>query len=484
MILIVKVEKGQSRNVYIWAPDLTERMHNGQSKQVKGPVYLSGLHSSGKTIAVLDEKNHYLDFGIPGEEVAFVSLRKRHGFRHGEVSDVVFPSPSRINPKCIHHRHCNSCSWQHIEYSQQLRMKHQILQQALVKYGIDAPPVPDVKPSAETWNYRHRVEYTFSSHAIADTSSTYGLGFHRSGEPGEVVDIKECFLQKEPSRQICDFIRHFAEGAHLSFYNHTLKTGLLRSVSIRINSTGEVMVLLGFNEDIAEKRDDLMDALLKEFPDIVSLNRTIHPSPSASQLQGIIHPYGHTLPYFYERSGNYRFRLHPVSFYQPNPRQADRIFQTIPQWANLSGSEKIVDLYTGVGTIALYLAPHAKHVLGIEGSAQAIEDARENARINNISNASFITGDILTTFTMDFLHQHGTPDVIVLDPPRSGTLIEIKKTINRSGAKKVIYLSCNPVSLAFDLKQLTEAYRITRIQPFDMLPQTHHLETLVLLEKI
>jgi 23S rRNA (uracil1939-C5)-methyltransferase len=185
----------------------------------------------------------------------------------------------------------------------------------------------------------------------------------------------------------------------------------------------------------------------------------------------------------YKMLGGNRFRLHASSFFQPNIRQVEKIFETLQNWADLSGREKVYDLYTGVGTLALSLAPGAKHVTGIEGSPFAIEDARENASMNGIENVEFLVGDILETFRPEFLLKHGKPDIIVLDPPRSGTLIEIKKTINASGAEKVIYLSCNPVSLAFDLKQLSEIYMVTRIQPFDMLPHTHHLETLVMLEK-
>jgi 23S rRNA (uracil1939-C5)-methyltransferase len=177
-----------------------------------------------------------------------------------------------------------------------------------------------------------------------------------------------------------------------------------------------------------------------------------------------------------------RFRIHASSFFQPNVNQAEQIFNLARNW--ISDCDRLYDLYTGVGSIALILARGIKEVIGVEGSSEAIADACENARMNGIQNAEFLTGDILETFKPSFLQVHGKPDLIVLDPPRSGTLIEIKKTICTSGARQVLYLSCNPVSLAFDLKQLSEAYRVIRIQPFDMLPHTHHVETLVLLEKI
>jgi 23S rRNA (uracil1939-C5)-methyltransferase len=227
----------------------------------------------------------------------------------------------------------------------------------------------------------------------------------------------------------------------------------------------------------------MMKCLLKEFSGIISLNWTVHLSPSHSQLQGKIVPFGNNKSFIYETLDKYRFRVHASSFFQPNASQAVRIFQTIAEWAALKGIERVYDLYTGIGTIALFLASRSGHVTGIEGSATAIEDAKANAVSNGMQNVDFLKGDILETFTPDFIRKSGNPHVIVLDPPRSGTLIEIKKTINVSGAEKIIYLSCNPVSLAFDLKQLTEVYKVTRIQPFDMLPHTHHLETLVLMEK-
>jgi 23S rRNA (uracil1939-C5)-methyltransferase len=298
-----------------------------------------------------------------------------------------------------------------------------------------------------------------------------------------VIDISECFLQEDPSRAICDSIKSFALENSIDFYNHENKTGTLRSISIRVNKTGEVMILLGFSNDMPGLRDKLLKSLLLSFPQIVSLCWTIHQSPVHGQLQGEIRVYGHTTSFIYETLAGYRFRIHVTSFFQPNVLQAEQIFLTALDWAGLSGNEQIVDLYSGVGTIAMFLAPHAAHVTGIEGSPVAIADAKENAKINQFGNVDFITCDIPETFRTEFLIHRGRPDLIVLDPPRSGTLIEIKKTINVSGAKKVLYLSCNPVSLAFDLKQLTEVYKISLIQPFDMLPHTHHPETLVLLER-
>jgi len=457
-----------------------------QQKTCKGPAKLVNIHSSGKAVAIYEDKNFYLDYGIPGEEVTFFSHRRKQGFRSGEVTEVLRPSSYRAKPFCKHERQCSGCPWQHIAYEHQLTLKREILCQALIKYSIPCPEVPAVIPAPGLLNYRHRVEYTFARQGY-DTSGQPVhkdcLGYHKYGEPGHIFDVEECFIQQQPSRSIAEFIKSTASQQYWDFYDHQQKTGFLRSLSIRINRSGEVLILVGMAENRPADTEKLMEALKRTFPEIVSLNHTVHLSPSHSQLQGEIISYGNSQPYIYETMGNFKFRMHASSFFQPNTLQAESIFETVRSWAALKVTERVYDLYSGIGTIALYLAAGAKHVTGIEGSAQAIGDARVNAGMNAIPNAEFMVGDILETFNSEFLNKHGKPDLIVLDPPRSGTLIEIKKTINNSGAQKVIYLSCNPVSLAFDLKQLTEVYQVTKIQPFDMLPQTQHLETLVLLER-
>lgn len=428
-------------------------------------------------MAVNEDKNIYLDFGIPGEEVMYISHRKKQGFRSGEVTQVISPSSFRLLPFCIHHNVCSGCPWQHIEYDHQLRLKKDILLNALARYEIEVPEIPNVIPSPDLYFYRHRVEYAFAS------GTPPILGFHNSNDPALIADIMECYMQTRLSQDIRDFIKNYAYTNQLEFYNRRNNTGFLRSLSIRINKTGEALVVIGINYDDTHAREKLINSLISAFSRIISVNYTIHLSPSHGQMQGEIIPAAGTQPFIYESLDNNNFRIHASSFFQPNVSQAEQIFRTIREWSGLNGSERIYDLYTGVGTIAHYLAPLAKHITGIEGSSYAIEDARTNAGMNKLKNIDFIKGDILETFTPEFISQNGKPDMIVLDPPRSGTLIEIKKAINSSGANKVIYLSCNPVSLAFDLKQLTEVYRVVRIQPFDMFPHTHHLETLVMLER-
>jgi 23S rRNA (uracil1939-C5)-methyltransferase len=428
-------------------------------------------------------KHVYLRGGIPGETVSYTLERKKQGFRSGTIETVLQSSPQRVPPFCRHEKDCGGCPWMHIRYDQQLLLKHRILTNALERYGIETPPVPPVIPSPDLTFYRHRMEYAFAA-ATAGEEDLWGpgLGFHSSEAPGQVTRIHECHMQAPPSRAICDFLMASVDKRHLSLYDHRQKTGWLRSLSIRVSLSGEVLFVAGFNEDRPQERDSLLAELHEAFPQIVSLCHTLHPSPSHSQLQREITAFAGE-PWLEETLAGFRFRIHASSFFQPNVSQAARIFSTAREWTATKGHQLVYDLYTGVGTLALFLSDRATAVIGIEGSARAIEDATFNAAWNGVSNATFLTGDILETFNPSFLALHGKPDLIVLDPPRSGTLIEIKKTINQSGANNVIYLSCNPVSLAYDLKQLTEVYRVVHIQPFDMLPQTHHLETLVLLEK-
>lgn len=458
-----------------------------RTKKVEEPVILEEIHSSGRCIGRHKGKNLYISYGIPGETVEIELSAKRMGFWGGQVTRVISPSPHRLLPFCKHAGPCGGCNWQHMDYSLQLDLKRQILVNALQKYEIPVPDIPPVIPAPETTHFRHRMEYTFSETGWQEEGSPSAphpaLGFHLNGEPNQVVHIEECYLQQEPAREICESVYHYALGQKMPFYNHREKTGLLRSLSIRITLSGEILVLVGFAEDQPALRESLMNHLAGTFPAITSLCYTIHPSGEHSQMQGEIIPWDPSGVFIHEHLNGFTFRMHASSFFQPNPAQAENIFALARTWAALTGRENVADLYTGVGTIALHLAPEAKAVLGIEGSPAAIADANENARLNGIRNARFMVGDILQTFTQAFLDKQEPFDLVALDPPRSGTLIEIKKTILASGAAKVLYLSCNPVSLAFDLKQLTAKYRVTKIQPFDMLPHTHQLETLVLLER-
>ncbi len=272
-----------------------------QHKMIRGPLTLTGIHSSGRSVGIAGTKNIYLDCGIPGETITYTLERRKKGFLAGKTETILEASPNRTIPFCEHYSTCGGCAWQHIEYSHQLELKQQILKNALDKYGIPYPTLPPVIASPQTMYYRHRMEYSFSSSAFREINYNGprkpGLGFHPAGEPGKVNAIRTCYLQADPCRDICNFTEKVALEEGLDFYDHESKSGFLRSLSLRINSSGEVLVVLGMAHDNPEQRNILFSRMRDAFPQIVSLNYTIHLSSEHSQLQGDIIPFGDTAPY-------------------------------------------------------------------------------------------------------------------------------------------------------------------------------------------
>ena len=440
-------------------------------KKILHNISLHAVHSSGRIVGQYRNSRVYVDGGISGEIVNVELDRVQRGYRYGKVTEVVQTSPYRVQPFCKHYGICGGCMWQHIAYEEQLRLKREILQNALQKYEIDTPEIPQVKASPLQQGYRNKSEYTFA--ATSFDKHPFCLGFHVGEQRSQVCQIDECFLQSPIVQQIADTVQKLAIENNFSFYDYPLRNGLLKSLQLRTTTTGEMLLLL----DCAEEDERIKSFLQKKislFPVISSCFYSIDRGEP-------IHVFGET--HLTERSGDLFFSYSPMSFYQPNPMQAEELCKIVTQYANLSGNELVYDLYTGIGSLAIHIANDAAAVIGIEGNAVAIADAQYNAKANGIKNTRFFVGDILHTFNDEFINSHGRPDVVILDPPRFGTLIEIKKTILRAAPKKIIYVSCNPVSLAFDLKQLSEKYNVTAIQPLDMFPHTHHVETVALLEK-
>ena len=454
-------------------------------KRIEG-LELSAVHSAGKAVGTHEGKNIFVPFGIPGDVVDVELDRRQRGFYSAAIQQIVRPAPSRIEPFCKHHGVCGGCNWQHIDYEYQLILKRQILENALRKYNIYTPEIPSVIPSPRNVHFRNKVEYAFAAEGFtsAESVNTSGpcLGYHPIDGRSKVINIEECWLQQQPSRRICETAAKTAIEQNLSFYNYETRSGFLRNLIIRTSTRDETLVVIGTTEDKKELILPYLEALRKSLPEIASLLYTVLSSPEKGFMDGAVHLF-HGPGFLSEKMGDFNFRVSPKAFFQPNPYQATHIYNKVLEFAAPSGHELVYDLYTGAGTIASYLAPHVGKAIGIEGSAEAIDDANNNVVLNHLTNTEFITGDVLETFKPEFVTQHGKPDIIVLDPPRSGTLIEIKKTIVGSAPDKIIYVSCNPVSLAFDLTMLTNGYKVTQIQPYDMFPHTHHTETVVLLEK-
>ncbi|MCL2098376.1 MAG: 23S rRNA (uracil(1939)-C(5))-methyltransferase RlmD [Bacteroidales bacterium] len=429
-------------------------------------IQLYGIHSSGRAVGSTGTGRIYADGGMPGETVDLETDRRQRGFRYGKTLNVVELSPQRVQPFCKHCGICGGCLWQYYSYEAQLHWKREILLNALQKYEIITPEIPTVRPSPLLQGYRNKSEYTF---AAPDK-----LGFHEIERRDAVCNIEACFLQPETVQQTAAVIKRAAIEQGLPFYDYFTRQGLLRSLQFRTTTTGQLLVWLVCSVD-DNRIMPFLRYLQQLLPDVNSWYYSIDRGEPV---------YVAGEQYLTEHSANLIFRYKASSFYQPNPLQAENLCAQVREYAALEGRELVYDLYTGIGTLACHVAHDAREVIGIEGNASAIEDAQHNAQANNLTNTRFLVGDILHTFKRDFVAAYGSPDVIILDPPRSGTLIEIKKTILWAAPQKIVYVSCNPVSLAFDLKQLCEGYRVAAIQPFDMFPHTHHVETVALLERI
>lgn len=455
-------------------------------KKIIKDVLFEDIHVSGKAVCRHKGLSIFIPFAIPGEK-ADIIIDSYKPFAKGHVVRLTESSPNRTEPFCQYYTLCGGCNWQHIEYRHQLKLKRQILEKALNRNTLVYPGIPDVIASQAQREYRFKMEYSFSDSRwfyddegkIEDPSKRCALGFHLADKPDRVVDIEKCEMQPSRISEIIRGIKKIALEQNLSFYNYRYRTGSLKSLTVRITSKNEIMLSFIFNEDDVTKQNCFLKKVREGFREINSINYSVTENNSPHEFICFDNSPTHVTEY----AIGIHFHTGSASFYQPNAAQAEKIFSKIADIAGLKGGENIYDLYCGVGTISLHLARNARHVTGIEGSAEAVEYAKQNALLNKNANTTFIHGDVLETFNNDFIIKHGKPDIVVLDPPRAGTLIEIKKMILNTEPEKIIYLSCDPLSLANDLKMLCGKYHITFIQPYDMLPHTHQMETLVMLEK-
>jgi 23S rRNA (uracil1939-C5)-methyltransferase len=309
------------------------------------------------------------------------------------------------------------------------------------------------------------------------------LGFHIPGKFDKVLDIEKCYLQDDLSNQIRLAVKEFACKQGFTFYNQRQNTGFMRNLIIRNTNFGEWMVIVVFGEDETLKINSLMDFLKDAFPQITSLfyvvNKKVNDTLGDQEMLLFSGK-----DYILEDMDGLRFKIGPKSFFQTNSTQALNLYKQVLRLSGLTGKETVYDLYTGTGTIANFIARHAKTVLGIEYVEDAIVDARVNAASNNIENTLFFAGDMKDILTPEFIQQHGSPDVIITDPPRAGMHPDVLKVILYANPASIIYVSCNPATQARDLEILSETYKVTDVVPFDMFPHTHHVENIVRLERI
>jgi 23S rRNA (uracil1939-C5)-methyltransferase len=439
-----------------------------------------GWHSSGKSITSDGKHNIYVPYAIP-EEIINIEVIKhqKNKYISGQIHQIVQPSSYRVNPVCQHFQQCGGCDWMHIQYQQQLEYKKSLIDQALKKYNIPYPEIKKVIPSPKQLYYRGKLDF---SCAIDDNGYPF-LGFHPMDKSSSIFPIENCFIADTKSIETAKNIEKLLIRNKIPVFSAKNQLGL-KGLSIRQNKAGKQMVTF----QISSYNEELINQLTALIPQSSNYISSVYCSAPIGSSEKVSESFSTFLligeSSIYENVNNLNFRISNNSFYQPNIFLADKLFNLITEIAAPTKNDIVYDLYSGIGTIALHIAPFANYVIGIEGSLCAIDDANFNSQLNHQQNISFYHGDVLKTFTPEFVKHNHKPSIIILDPPRSGTLIETLKNMLLTEPEKIIYVSCNPVSLAWNLSWLISKYRIAQIQPLDMFPQTHHVETIVLLERI
>lgn len=458
-------------------------------------ITITDIAAEGKAIAKVDGLAVFVPFVIPGDVVDLQIRRKKHSFAEAEAVNFHQYSPDRAKPFCPHFEVCGGCKWQILPYELQLHHKQKQVEETLRRIGkVELPEINAILGSRKTQEYRNKLEFGFcnkkwltneqvASGEVFDNMNA--VGFHITGAFDKILDIEECHLMTDINNRLRNAIREYAFENNLSFFDYRAQQGLLRNMMIRTSTTGEVMLLMQFCIHTPEEEAQAKDTLAfihKTFPEVTSLlyvNNT-----KCNDIIGDLD----VCTYFgtdhiYEEMENLRFKVGPKSFYQTNSLQAYELYKVAREFASLTGNELVYDLYTGTGTIANFVAHQAQKVIGIEYVPEAIEDAKVNAELNHLNNTLFYAGDMKDILTQDFINEHGRPDVIITDPPRAGMHADVISTILFAEPKRIVYVSCNPATQARDLTLLDEAYRVVKVQPVDMFPQTHHVENVVLLER-
>ena len=468
-------------------------MGKNRRKKIFEDVEIKDAGAKGKSIAFApDGKVVFINNAVPGDVCTIQTTKKRKSYYEGSAISFSKYSEKRVDPKCEYFGTCGGCKWQFMDYNHQLYYKQKEVENNLIRIGkIELPEIVPILGSKKQYFYRNKMEFSFSnskwltldqikSDEIIENRNA--LGFHIPGMWDKILDIDSCFLQRDPSNAIRNFVKSKAEELNLTFFNNRHKEGFLRTLMLRTSSTGDLMVLLQFFYEDQTNRELLLDAVSAKFPKITSLQYVINSKGNDTIYdQDVICYQGND--YIFEEMEGLRFKINAKSFYQTNSEQAFELYKITREFAGLTGNETVFDLYTGTGTIAQFVSKKAKKVIGIESVLDAIEAAKENAQFNNIENTEFYVGDMKKVFNDDFVNQHGIPDVIITDPPRDGMHKDVIKQLLKISADKIVYVSCNSATQARDLELLDVDYIVSKSQAVDMFPQTFHVENVVLLEK-
>ncbi len=462
-------------------------------KKIAQNVSITGIADKGQAVGRDEEGMVYFVLGaVPGDVVDVWVKKKKNSFKVGVVENYISYSEERVEAFCSHFGNCGGCKWQYLDYDSQLKYKENAVIAAFERIGhLDIKEKRKILGCKKTQQYRNKMEYSFSNRRWVpqeelDTGEEVNFGpatgFHKAGAFNMVVQIEKCYLQDNLSNEIRNFVHDLAMKEDWSFYNPREHKGLLRNLMIRNTTLGEWMVVMIFGEDEPDNIATCMEAITTQFPDLTSVYYVLNKKMNDST---------HDLPFvpykgektIVEQLGHIKYKIGPKSFFQTNTYQANLLYDQIVELADLKGDELVYDLYTGLGSIALYIADKCAKVVGIEEVAPAIDDANYNKELNDVHNAEFEVGDCKEIFTSDFVSKYGQPDLIIVDPPRAGLHKDVTAMLSNTGVDKIIYVSCNPSTQARDISLLHEKYEVELIQPVDMFPHTHHIENIAVLKK-
>ncbi len=468
-----------------------------KQKPVLEKVLIEDYAAEGKSLARVDGKVIFVEGAVPGDVVDIQLQKNKADWAEGFAKYFHSYSEIRVTPFCSHFGVCGGCQWQMLPYEHQLKYKHKQVVDNLTRIAkVPLPEIPAILGASPTEGYRNKVEYTFATEkfipfeefkamkaaGIEPDKAPGAGGFHARGFFEKVVEIDTCHLQVEPTNLMRKAVVNFAIENEMPFYNIKQHQGWLRNMFVRNTTNGQWMVNLILGYEDVEKREALLNLLLQQFPQITTLLYTINTKRNDS-MQDLVPQVFFGKGYITEKLEDFEFKISPKSFFQTNSKQAERLYQVTREFAELTGKEVVYDLYCGTGSIGIFCSKQAKKIVGVEFVADAIEDAKENAQVNQLKDTAFFAGDVIDICDDAFFETHGKPDVIITDPPRAGMHEKLVRKLLEMEAPIIVYVSCNPATQARDLALLDEKYTVTKIQPVDMFPHTLHIENVVQLKR-
>ena len=447
--------------------------------------------SEGKSLGRIEGKVIFVEGAVPGDVADIFVTKNKKDWAEGKALRFEKYSEERVKPFCIHFGICGGCKWQMLPYEKQLQYKQQEAEQNLKRIGkVELPEILPIIGSDDVIHYRNKLEFTFSNKRYLTSEEIdksqqivqqNALGYHVPRIFDKIIDIQECWLMDDINNVIRNTVRLYAIENNLSYYDIKNHTGFLRNIILRYCTTGELMINLVFGYDDKNEIKKIADHLLEKIPSITTLLFTINPKWNDS-INDLAPQIFFGKGYVIEMLEEFKFKISPKSFFQTNTKQAEKLYNVARSFAGLTGKEIVYDLYCGTGSIGIFVSKHAKKIIGVDVIEEAIEDAKQNALLNNIEQAQFFSGDVIKICNADFFNEHGRPDVIITDPPRAGMHEKLIVKLLAIEAPKIVYVSCNVATQARDINLLSEKYSVQKIQPLDMFPHTHHIECVVLLQ--